>query len=218
MALSFKSLEFILGLDKYIGVIIANYGILTYLIMFCVIFIETGLVIMPFLPGDSLVFILGAFSSQNFLNIWILWIILIMAAVLGDNVNYFIGNHFGEQVFSKSRFYNKEYLDKTKEFYSKHGGKTIIYARFMPFIRTFAPFVAGIGKMEYQKFFFYNIIGGVIWITLFLFAGYFFGTAPFVKEHLTEIIILIIILSLIPPIIEYIREKRKRPKYIKYKI
>ncbi len=208
-------LSFILNLDKYVGIIITQYGAITYLILFFLIFLETGLVITPFLPGDSLIFILGTFASQQVINFWLLLIVLISAAILGDSVNYFIGKNFGEKVFSKSGLYNQQYIEKTKEFYAKYGGKTIIYARFVPFVRTFAPFIAGIGHMKYRKFFIYNVIGGVLWVSLFLVAGYFFGAIPFVKQNLTLITFIIIGLSLVPPLIEYLIEKRKRPKYLK---
>ncbi len=202
-------IDFILHVDKYINVLIQQYGSLTYLILFIIIFLETGLVITPFLPGDSLLFVVGAFAAQGSLDIILLFIILSVAAILGDSLNYSIGNYFGEKVFSRSRFFKKEYLERTKEFYKIHGGKTIIIARFIPIIRTFAPFVAGVGRMHYPKFLAFNITGGLAWIFLFLFTGYFFGTIPLIKENLTLVIIIIIFLSILPPIIEYIRSKRR---------
>ncbi len=206
----FNPIDFILNIDQYIGFFIQNYGQLTYIILFLIIFIETGLVFMPFLPGDSLLFVSGTFSSQGMISITLLFIILSIAAILGDSINYTIGKYFGEKILTKIKFVKKEYLQKTKDFYKKYGGKTIIYARFIPIIRTFAPFVAGVGRMEYKKFLLYNIIGAVAWVALFLFAGYYFGTITFVKEHLTEIIYLIIIASIIPPIIEVVRNRRKK--------
>ena len=152
-------IDFILHVDKYVGLIISNYGNLAYLIIFLVIFLETGLVIAPFLPGDSLLFVVGAFSSQGYLDILSVFILLCIAAIAGDTLNYLIGDYFGEKVFSRSRFFKKEYLEKTKNFYNKHGTKTIVLARFVPIVRTFAPFVAGVGKMKYFKFLTYNIIG-----------------------------------------------------------
>ena len=207
--MSFSPIYFVLNIDKYLGFFLQNYGYLTYVILFLIIFIETGLVFMPFLPGDSLLFVSGTFSAQGMINIGALFVILSIAAILGDSINYGIGNYFGERIIKKIKFIKKDYIEKTKEFYKKHGGKTIIYARFIPIIRTFAPFIAGIGKMEYKKFLIYNIIGAVTWIALFLFAGYYFGTITFVKTHLVQIIYLIIVASFIPPIIEIARNRRK---------
>jgi len=204
-------IDFFLHIDKNLALIIQSYGTFTYVILFLIIFCETGLVIAPFLPGDSLLFAAGAFASAGALNIIFLLILLITAAIIGDSINYTIGNLIGPKVFhEKSRFFKKEYLVKTQNFYEKHGGKTIIIARFMPIIRTFAPFVAGIGKMKYRKFLLYNIVGGVVWVSLFLFAGYFFGALPFVKDNFTIVIITIIIISIIPGIIEYMRCKIKK--------
>src|SRR3989344_6591151 len=159
-----KLIDVILNLDKYLGLIIQNYGVLTYLILFLVVFFETALVLTPFLPGDSLLFITGAFAAAGALNLWLLVFLLIIAAVLGDTVNYWIGSFFGEMVFMKSRLFKQEYLDRTKEFYDRHGGKTVVLARFVPIIRTFAPFVAGISRMNYFNFLFSNVIGGVLWV------------------------------------------------------
>ncbi len=202
-------IDFILHVDKYVGQIIQDYGVLSYFILFLVIFLETGLVITPFLPGDSLLFITGAFAGSGYINIIIVFFVFLFAAVLGDTVNYWIGNYFGERIFINSRFFKKEYLERTKEFYKKHGGKTIILARFVPFVRTFAPFVAGIGKMKYKMFLSFNIIGGLLWVSLFTFAGYYFGMIPVVQENLTFVIILIIFISIIPIFIEYLRGRRK---------
>ncbi len=203
-------IDFTFHIDKYLGYIISQYGFVAYFILFLIIFLETGLVITPFLPGDSLIFVAGAFAAQNLLNIFLLFFLLSAAAILGDSFNYFLGNYFGKKVFESSRFFKKEYLEKTQGFYKKHGGKTIFFARFVPIVRTFAPFVAGVGKMNYLKFLSYNVVGGIVWVALFLFAGYFFGQIPIVKNNLTLVIILIILSSFIPPIIEYIKVKLKR--------
>ncbi|HOE34084.1 MAG TPA: DedA family protein, partial [Smithella sp.] len=189
--------------------IIQSFGIWAYVIMFLVIFCETGLVVTPILPGDSLLFALGAFAAQGALNIEILLISLCIAAVAGDTVNYSIGKFLGPKVFHypDSRFFKREYLVRTHQFYEKHGGKTIIIARFIPIIRTFAPFVAGIGTMKYLRFISYNVVGGISWICLFLLAGYYFGGIPAVKRNFTLVIIAIIIISVMPGVIEYVRQK-----------
>jgi len=205
----FCFIDFFLHLDKYLPLIIQSFGIWAYVIMFLVIFCETGLVVTPILPGDSLLFALGAFAAQGALNIEILLISLCIAAVAGDTVNYSIGKFLGPKVFHypDSRFFKREYLVRTHQFYEKHGGKTIIIARFVPIIRTFAPFVAGIGTMKYLRFISYNIVGGVSWICLFLLAGYYFGGIPAVKQNFTLVIIAIIIISVMPGVIEYVRQK-----------
>ncbi len=208
----FNPLEFILHIDAHIGTFIQTYGSFTYLILFLIIFLETGFVIAPFLPGDSLLFVTGAFAAQGAINIFYLFILFSLAAILGDSFNYYLGNVFGERIFRKSRFFKKEYLEMTEKFYHKHGGRTIIFARFIPVIRTFAPFVAGIGKMNYKKFIAYNIIGGLAWVSLFLIGGYYFGTIQFVKDNLTFFILLIIVISIIPAIIEYIMARRAYKK------
>lgn len=202
-------IDFILHIDKYIGLIIQSFGALTYLVLFLIIFLETGLVITPFLPGDSLIFVAGTFAGTGVLNIFALFLVLAGAAVIGDSVNYSIGRYFGERVFTGTRLFKREYLEKTNRFYDKHGGKTIIMARFIPIIRTFAPFVAGIGKMSYWKFFSFNIIGGLAWVLIFLFGGYYFGGIPFVRDNLTLVIFIIIFLSILPPIIEYLKQRKK---------
>jgi len=199
-----------LHIDVYLGQILDFFGIWTYIVMFAIIFAETGLVIVPFLPGDSLIFAAGAFAGSGYLNIWLIYILMFMAAILGDTVNYWLGHYLGPKVFSdtNAKFFNKAYLEKTREFYEKHGGKTIILARFFPIIRTFAPFVAGVGKMHYRTFLFYNIIGGFVWVTLFTFAGYFFGGLEFVQQNFEYLVLGIISLSFIPMITEFIKHKR----------
>jgi membrane-associated protein len=200
-----------LHLDKYLTELIPVYGVLIYPIIFVIIFCETGLVFTPILPGDSLIFLAGTLASQNLLNIWILYFLLMLAAILGDTINYFVGRAIGPKVFcQKTGLCKKEYLIKTREFYEKHGGKTIILARFIPIIRTFAPFIAGIGKMNYKRFLTYNVFGGTLWVTLFLFSGYFFGQLDFVKNNLTFVILLVIFISILPAIYEYLRVKLKR--------
>jgi membrane-associated protein len=207
-------IELVLHLDKHLNVIIQTYGVWTYLLLFLVIFLETGLVVTPILPGDSLLFAAGTFAALGSLNVGLLFILLSVAAVGGDTVNYWIGHFVGPKVFSREdvRFLNKEYLDRTHRFYEKHGGKTIILARFMPIIRTFAPFVAGIGKMTYWRFISYNVIGGVAWIALFTFGGYFFGNIPVVKDNFTLVILAIIFISLIPIMIEFVNHRLRSSK------
>ncbi|MBI2632143.1 DedA family protein [Candidatus Pacearchaeota archaeon] len=199
--------EIFTHLDFYLGEIIKQFGVYTYFILFLTIFLETGLVLTPFLPGDSLIFAIGAIAAKGFLNIFLLFLLLSAAAILGDTVNYYLGSYFGDKVFSRSRFFKKEYLEKTKQFYKKHGGKTIIIARFIPIVRTFAPFVAGVGKMNYLEFLGFNVVGGILWVALFLFGGYYFGTLPIVKNNLTLFIFVIVSLSIIPPLIELIKRK-----------
>lgn len=202
-------IEIVLHFDEFLPDIIAFFGPWTYLILFAIIFAETGLVVTPVLPGDSLLFIVGTFSGGGFLNILIAYPILLAAAVLGDSVNYWLGHHLGPRVFNKenSRLFNKAYLERTREFYERHGGKTIILARFIPIIRTFAPFVAGIGRMKYRTFLFYNVLGGFIWVTSLTFAGYFLGGLPIVKNNFEYAVYIIIFVSLIPVFIEFIRHK-----------
>jgi membrane-associated protein len=202
-------IDFILRLDVHLGELIRDYGTWTYAILFVIIFCETGLVVTPFLPGDSLLFATGAFAATGVLDPWIAFVLISVAAVLGDAVNYSIGKRLGARAFSgKIRFLKQEHLQKTHEFYEKHGGKTIIIARFIPIIRTFAPFVAGIGSMTYTRFFSYNVFGGVGWAGIFIFVGYFFGNLPFVKSNFSLVIIAIIIISVIPAVVEYIRSRR----------
>jgi membrane-associated protein len=192
-----------------LGQIIISYGIATYAILFAIIFIETGLVFVPFLPGDSLLFTSGAFAAIGSLNIVTLLILNIVAALLGDTINYWIGRFVGAKIVSNKRMpIKKEHLEKTNEFFRKHGGKTIIIARFVPIIRTFAPFVAGAGKMNYRKFVFFNVIGGVLWVSICTLGGYFFGNIPFVKDNFSIVIIGVVVLSLIPIIVEFWRNRR----------
>ncbi len=202
-------LNLILHVDESLANIIALFGPWTYVFLFAVIFAETGLVVMPFLPGDSLLFAAGALAGVGLLDIWPAYAIMLAAAILGDTVNYWVGHRVGPKIFTKesSRFLNKAYLEKAREFYEKHGGKTIIFARFLPILRTFAPFVAGIGKMRYTNFLFYNIFGALVWVTSFTFAGYFFGGLPFIRENLEYAALAIIALSIVPMIVEYVKYK-----------
>ena len=205
--------DFILHLDVHLNTIIQNFGIWTYLILFLIIFLETGVVITPFLPGDSLLFAAGSFAALGSLNVFALFILLTLAAVLGDTLNYWIGHYIGPRAFSGNvRFLKKEYLDRTHDFYERHGGKTIILARFIPIIRTFAPFVAGIGAMDYPRFFFFNVTGAILWVSLFTFGGYFFGNLPFVKENFTIVILAIIVISVLPGVFEFLRDRYKSRK------
>jgi membrane-associated protein len=206
-------IDLFLHLDKHLGEIIRNYGLWTYIILFGIIFMETGLVVTPFLPGDSLLFAAGTFAGLGDLNVMILFVALSFAAVLGDTVNYWIGHFIGPKAFSsKSRFLKKEYLDRTHAFYEKHGGKTIVLARFIPIIRTFAPFVAGIGAMSYGHFITYNIFGGILWVALFTFGGYFFGNLKFVQDNFSLVIIAIILISVLPGVVEFLRERSRTKK------
>jgi membrane-associated protein len=200
--------DFFIHLDKYLRYFIDSFGIFTYIILFFVIFLETGFVITPFLPGDSILFAVGTFSAMGLFKLFPVYILLLSAAVLGDTVNYWIGHSIGPKIFVKeSRFIKKEYLERTKSFYEKHGGKTIILARFIPIIRTFAPFIAGIGVMKYSKFLLYNVLGGFLWVSLFIFLGYFFGNIPIVKDNFELTIFIIILISVAPVVLEFIKSK-----------
>lgn len=211
MELLHDFIQIFLHLDKHLSAVIQAYGGWTYLILFLIIFCETGLVVTPILPGDSLLFAIGSFAALGAIKLEYLLFGLTIAAILGDSVNYAIGHYMGPKVFSKtnSRIFKKEYLDKTHRFYEKYGAKTIIFARFVPIVRTFAPFVAGIGAMSYGKFLTYNVVGGVAWICLFVLGGYFFGGLPIVKENFTAVILAIIVISIMPGVIEYIRSRRR---------
>jgi membrane-associated protein len=204
-------IDFVLHIDQHLVEIVSDYKTWTYAILFLIIFAETGFVVTPILPGDSLLFAAGAIIAkpETGLNIFFAFLLLAIAAVLGDLVNYHIGKAVGHKAFSgKIRFLKAEYLQRTQEFYKKHGGKTIIYARFIPIVRTFAPFVAGIGTMTYRRFAAYNVIGGIAWVGIFLFLGYFFGGIPVIRQNFTYVIFAIIIVSVLPPIIEVFRNKK----------
>jgi len=202
--------DYFIHIDEYLNVAVDNYGVLIYVILFLIIFLETGFVVTPFLPGDSLLFAAGAIAAIGSLSSVTLFVLLSIAAIIGDSVNYWIGKFVGPRVFKReSRFFKREYLDRTKDFYKTYGKKTIILARFVPIIRTFAPFVAGIGKMHYPTFLTYNVVGGIFWVALFVFGGFFFGNIPLVKENFEWVILLIIFFSILPIITEYIRSKRK---------
>lgn len=206
--------DFILHIDVHLGQIISSYGLITYLILFAIIFIETGIVFMPFLPGDSLLFAAGAFAALGSLNIFVIIGLLIAAAVLGDTSNYWIGHFFGEKLIANPKVpINKEHIEETQRFFAKYGAKTIVLARFVPIVRTFAPFVAGVGKMHYKTFISYNVIGGVAWVLIASLAGYFFGNITWVKENFSIIILVIIIISVIPmmyPLIKKLLRKFRK--------
>jgi membrane-associated protein len=207
-----SAIDLFLHLDQHLSRIIADYGVWTHLILFLIIFAETGLVVTPFLPGDSLLFAAGTFAALGDLDLWLLVVLLLGAAILGDTVNYWVGAWVGPRAFSGNvKFLRKDYLDRTHAFYEKHGGKTVILARFVPIIRTFAPFVAGVGAMSYPKFITYNVVGAVLWVGLFVPAGYFFGNIPTVRKNFTLVILAIIALSVVPLALEAIRARRSRP-------
>ena len=212
MDILLKFIDLFLHLDKYISTVLQMFGGWTYLIVFMVVFCETGLVVTPILPGDSLLFGLGTFAAKGDLDPIMLLVLLSLAAIIGDTVNYAIGKFLGPKVFQRADGYlfKKEYLDRTHAFYEKHGGKTIIIARFIPIIRTFAPFVAGIGSMTYGRFISYNIVGGIAWVATFVLGGYYFGNLHFVKQNFTFVIMAIIIVSVLPGIVEYIRQSRQK--------
>ncbi len=210
MELLYQFIDIFLHLDKHLAQLTTDYGTWVYLILFLIIFMETGVVITPFLPGDSLLFAAGALAANpdNNLNVFLLGVLLIVAAFLGDTTNYLIGKSMGEKVFSQNyRLLKREYLLQTQAFYEKHGGKTIIIARFMPIIRTFAPFIAGIGTMNYARFISYNIIGGVVWVLSFLALGYLFGGLEAVRKNFTLVIFGIVILSVMPAVWEFVKHK-----------
>ncbi|HEY8148865.1 MAG TPA: DedA family protein [Vicinamibacteria bacterium] len=201
--------DFFLHLDQHLAEVIQRYGTSTYALLFLIVFLETGLVVTPLLPGDSLLFAAGSFAGLGVLRLGPLFFLLCAAAILGDTVNYAIGARLGPKVFHypKSRFFNPEHLKKTHAFYEKYGGKTIIIARFVPIVRTFAPFVAGIGEMSYARFLAYNVTGGILWVSVCLFSGYFFGNLPLVKQNFSLVVIAIVFISLLPAVIEYLRHR-----------
>lgn len=205
-------LEFFMNLDVHLNEIINAYGVWTYLVIFLVVFLETGVVVTPFLPGDSLIFVIGALAAVGEINTLVITIVLILAAIIGDTVNYHIGKFIGPRVFRENvRFFKKEHLIRTQKFYEKHGGKTIVLARFIPIIRTFAPFVAGIGSMSYSRFLVFNAGGGAAWVVFFMCLGYFFGNVPIVKDNFSLVIPLIILISLLPVLVDILRQRNRRP-------
>jgi membrane-associated protein len=211
MELLLKGIDILLHLDKYLDLMIQTMGIWSYVIIFLIIFCETGLVVTPILPGDSLLFAIGTFAALGSFDMIMVLILLTIAAIAGDTVNYWIGNYLGPKVFhyEDSRFFKKKHLERTHQFYEKYGGKTIIIARFIPIIRTFAPFVAGIGNMTYRKFISYNVVGGIFWIFSLTLAGYFFGNIPVVRNNFSLVIMAIVVISVLPGVIEYLRQRGK---------
>jgi membrane-associated protein len=204
--------DFMVHLDRHLAEIIQRYGAHTYTVLFIVIFLETGVVVTPILPGDSLLFAAGSFAGIGALSLWPVFLVCLVAAILGDTVNYAIGAYLGPKVFHypRSRFFNPAHLRKTHDFYEKYGAKTIILARFIPIIRTFAPFVAGVGKMSYARFLTYNVTGALLWVSICVFAGYFFGNLPFVKKNFSLVILAIIVISLLPAVIEFLRHRAEK--------
>jgi membrane-associated protein len=207
-------IDFIIHIDQHLHALCTNYGVWVYAILFLIVFCETGLVVTPFLPGDSLLFAVGSLAAIGALDVTIVSILLMAAAIAGDTVNYWIGNYVGPKVFyeENARFLNKEYLHRTHAFYERHGGKTIIIARFLPIIRTFAPFVAGIGKMTYPRFITFNVVGGVIWVIVFVFGGYLFGNIPLIKNNFSLVILALVLIPGIPSLVEFIRIQVNRRK------
>jgi len=212
MELIGKLVDLFLHLDKHLNDVIGQYGSWTYLILFLIVFCETGLVVTPFLPGDSLLFAAGAFAALGSLNVFWLFVLLWIAALLGDTVNYWLGYWVGPRIFHREnvRFLNKKHLERTHAFYERYGGKTIIIARFIPILRTFAPFVAGIGRMRYLKFIAYSVVGGLAWVAICVFAGYFFGNLEIVKKNFSVVIIAIVLISTLPMLVEYLRHRLQR--------
>jgi membrane-associated protein len=207
------AIDFFLHIDVHLNEMIIQYGTLTYGILFFIIFAETGFVFTPFLPGDSLLFAAGTFAARGSFDVYLLAVLLIVAAIAGDNINYWVGRKLGIKLFDRfNKLLKKEYLEKTQKFYEKHGGKTIILARFFPIIRTFSPFVAGLGKMEYSRFVLNDIAGGIIWISVFVFGGYFFGNIPVVQKNFSLVIVVIVVISVIPAISEFVRHKFLKKK------
>lgn len=203
--------DLLLHLDRHLLWVLQHYGVWIYALLFLIVFVETGLVVAPFLPGDSLLFVTGTLAAAGGLDVFIVGGVLIAAAILGDSLNYAIGKYLGPKVFQRpdGRFFKREHLDRTHAFYDRHGGKTVVIARFVPIVRTFAPFVAGIGRMPYPRFLAYNIGGAVLWVVSLVGAGYFFGNVPFIKNNLTAVILGIIVLSLVPVVVETWRHRRQ---------
>lgn len=216
MEIALKLIDIVLHVDRYLDIIIQTFGVWSYIILFVVVFCETGLVVTPFLPGDSLLFAAGALAAIGSFDITILMVVFPAAAIIGDNVNYWIGRTIGPKIFHREnvRFLNRKHLDRTHEFYEKHGGLAVIFGRFAPIIRTFMPFVAGIGKMNYAKFLAFDIFSGILWPAIFLLSGYYFGNLPFVKKYFSLVVVIIIIISVIPIIYQIVRmrlEKNEGP-------
>jgi len=202
-------IDLFLHIDKNLVLVIAKYGTLTYGLLFFVIFMETGLVVTPFLPGDSLLFAAGALAAMGSFNIVLLWVLMAVAAVIGDTVNYWIGHKLGREVFDgRSRFFKKAYLDEAEEFYAKHGGAAIFLGRFVPIVRTFVPFVAGVSEMSYSHFITYNVIGGLTWVSAFLLGGYWFGNIPFVKENFHYVVVAIVLISIVPIVWTAVKKRK----------
>ncbi len=202
--------SYVLHIDKHLSLVIEQYGVWSYLFLFLVIFAETGLVITPFLPGDSLLFAAGTFAAVGSFHIVWLFGLIFCAAVIGDSVNYAVGKMLGQTLMEKyPRIVKKEYIERTQQFYAKYGGKTIVLARFAPIVRTFAPFIAGVGRMNYGYFFLYNVVGGFLWTAVFVLGGYFFGNTPMVKENFSVVILVIIVLSVIPAVVEFIKHRKR---------
>lgn len=203
--------DLFLHIDKNLVLVIAKFGTLSYVLLFGVVFMETGLVVTPFLPGDSLLFAAGALSAMGSLSIWILYGLMLVAAIIGDTANYWIGHRLGRGVFDKgSRFFKKEYLEEAEAFYAKYGGAAIFLGRFVPIVRTFVPFVAGVSVMSYRHFITYNIVGGFTWVSLFLWGGYWFGNIPFVKENFHYVVVAIILISVVPIVWTAVKKKMKK--------
>lgn len=202
-------LDFVIHLDKHLGQMIDSFGGWSYFILFAIVFAETGLIVTPFLPGDSLLFVVGAFAARGAFDLWLIFFVLTAAAIIGDTVNYAIGKYFGDRILTRGggRFFKREHVEKTHAFFERHGGKTIILARFVPIVRTFAPFVAGLGKMDYAKFLIYNVTGAILWVAIFLFGGYYFGNMPAVKDNFLIAIAGMILISLLPLFVGLIKSK-----------
>lgn len=205
-----KAIEFVLHVDVYLEQIISNYGAWTYALLFFVVFMETGFVVTPFLPGDSLIFAAATFAARGALDPWLMFILLAVAAVLGDTVNYWIGHRIGARAYTgEIKWIKKEYMERTHAFFEKHGGKTIFLARFVPIIRTFAPFVAGVSRMSYGFFFRWNMIGGITWVAIFTLLGYFFGNIPFVQKNFELVILAIVLISFVPAVVEAVKARKE---------